>query len=779
MAKPTTKPRRQPEHTAWEPTDWQCITVLGALTGIFFLQILLGKAFLWEDFVYQWYPFRQFASSTLAAGEFPLWNPFTNHGMPFLAEIQTEVFYLPMAVLMFMVKDGRLDVFWLELVNVLHYFIAGAGMYYLARSFALHRLSSLFAAITFAFSGFLVAHAIHQVITGVVAWYPLVYLFFRRALVSQHGAWTWVVLAGLTLGHSFFAGSPQMSLFFYFFLLCAFLFELFNANGWNGLLRKPALAMSLRGATVILISLGIAMVQFLPTQELSGLSARAQITYEKASEGSLGWAQLLTLIVPKFFGAADAHAYTYWGPGPYWHYWETCIYFGVLPLLLALLSVRLVRRNSHVVFLVCFALFALLFSLGSNFFLHSAFFYAVPGFASFRNPARMGVFLAFIGSLLSGFSLHALIQGAAAGSEKTVWRKTLFVIAGAAAAFVMLTLLGVLDGVFPFLTQVQYGTMVRKELLVALGLLAAGAALLYAFVVRKGSSALLAVLACALAFLDLYQFGASHNTAAMNPEDHFRQSEPLVKFFKAQEGIFRVNSRNSQGMIMDRNQGMVDHIFTMEGYTPLYLQRLVIPAPTQEKAFDLLNIRYYTTTDTARGRLGLGERPRVLPRAYMVFASSVTHTGEESEKRMRELSFDPWKMAVVEDTLHSPLVPPVQEPVWRATIDRYRNNSIEVTVETDHDGLLVLSETYYPGWQAYVDQQPASLFRTNYGLRSIPVPKGLHSVRCSFEPESFTRGLSVSLVTLGVSLAGMLISWRRSRSERASGSRQEAEPKKL
>jgi hypothetical protein len=129
-------------------------------------------------------------------------------------------------------------------------------------------------------------------------------------------------------------------------------------------------------------------------------------------------------------------------------------------------------------------------------------------------------------------------------------------------------------------------------------------------------------------------------------------------------------------MIMDRNQGMVDHIFTMEGYTPLYLQRLVIPAPTQEKAFDLLNIRYYTTTDTARGTLGLGERPRVLPRAYMVFASTVTSTGEESEKRMRVMSFDPWKMAASK-IRSTPLVSST-EPVWRATIDRYRNNSIEV-----------------------------------------------------------------------------------------------------
>jgi hypothetical protein len=761
MARPTTKPRRQSGRTAWEPTDWQCIGVLAALTGIFFLQILIGKAFLWEDFVYQWYPFRQFASSSLVAGELPLWNPYTIHGMPFLAEIQTQVFYLPMAVLMFMVKNGRLDVFWLELVNVLHYLLAGTGMYYLARSFSLHRLSSLFAAIAFAFSGFLVTHAIHQVIIGVVAWYPLLYLLFRKAIASPN--WAWVFVAGLALGHSFFGGSPQMSLFFYLFLLCAFLFELLHAHDRKGLLGKPALLMSFRAALVVLISLGIAMVQFLPTQELSGLSARAQITFEKGSEGSLGWGQLLTLLVPKFFGVSDAHAYTYWGPGPYWHYWETCIYIGILPLLLALLSIWLVRKNRTLMFFWSFALFALLFSVGSNFFVHGAFFRYVPGFASFRNPARMGVFLPFIGSLLSAFSLDQLIRGFTMPAETGAWRKSLLVLSGAGFLVILLALLGLLDGVFPFLMEVQSGTIVRKELLTALVILAASAALVYVLLTRKWSATLPAVLACGLVFIDLYSFGAGHNTASMNPEDHFRQAEPLVRYFKAQDGIFRVNSRSSQGMIMDRNQGMVDHIFTMEGYTPLFLQRTNPPASTQEKAFDLLNIRYYTAMDSARGTLALGERKPFLPRAYMVFASTVTRSLDESIARLRDPAFDPWTMAVVEDPAHTPMIAPAEKPVWHATIDSYRNNAIHLTVESDHDGLLVLSETYYPGWRATVDDQPAPVFRTDHALRSVPILRGVRKVILSYAPESFRLGAIVTFGTLACCVVGIVLGWRRSR----------------
>jgi uncharacterized membrane protein YfhO len=120
-------------------------------------------------------------------------------------------------------------------------------------------------------------------------------------------------------------------------------------------------------------------------------------------------------------------------------------------------------------------------------------------------------------------------------------------------------------------------------------------------------------------------------------------------------------------------------------------------------------------------------------------------------------------MAVVEDSSHTPLVLPGESPVWKATIDTYRNNTIQLSVDTDRDGLLVVSDSYYPGWRAFVDHQPVPLFRTNYALRGIPVPRGAHRIELSFKPESFSHGLSVTLGTLGVCLVGFFLSWRRSR----------------
>ncbi|MEO8167726.1 MAG: hypothetical protein ABI623_05720, partial [bacterium] len=407
MAK--SKPTKQTAatRTQWEPADWHCIAFIGIATAILFHPILLGNAFLWEDFLYQWYPFRVFAATTMANGEMPLWNPYTFNGMPFLADIQTQIFYLPLTAMTLFVRDGHLNSYWLEVVNILHYVLAGAGMFYLAKSFKVRQIPALFAGLTYALSGFMVTHAIHQVMIMLVAWYPLILLFFRKSLASPE--WKWVFVAALLLGHSFFAGFPQLSLFFYFFLFVFFVFELLTTFGVRGLTSKPALMMSAKAAGVIILSFGLILIQLLPTLELSQLSVRAEITFQKSTEGSMAWRQLLTLIFPKLFGTAGAEGFNYWGPGTYWYFWETCIYSGLLPLVLSLLALRLWKQNKYVIFFLGFGVFSILFALGGNFFLQKLFFEFVPGFSAFRNPARMGIFLTFGIALLSAFSLQHIL----------------------------------------------------------------------------------------------------------------------------------------------------------------------------------------------------------------------------------------------------------------------------------------------------------------------------------------------------------------------------------
>ncbi|KKR10968.1 MAG: hypothetical protein UT40_C0042G0002 [Candidatus Woesebacteria bacterium GW2011_GWA1_39_21b] len=69
-------------------------------------------------------------------------------------------------------------------------------------------------------------------------------------------------------------------------------------------------------------------------------------------------------------------------------------------------------------------------------------------------------------------------------------------------------------------------------------------------------------------------------------------------------------------------------------------------------------------------------------------------------------------------------------------------------MEADGNSFLFLSETFYPGWKAYVDGQEEKIFRANYIFQSIFIPKGEHNIRFIYQPVSFKIGLVLSSATL-------------------------------
>jgi hypothetical protein len=765
------KRKEEPRHTGThaprltlrEPLSWQVVGILALLVAILFRQILLGTAFLWEDFLYFSYPVRNFAATSVAMGSLPLWNPYTFNGMPFLADIQTTVFYLPCMLLSLFATGGRLGFYWLEFMQIAHYLLAGVTMFYLARSFGLRNFSALFAGAAYMLSGFMIVHAIHQQIITMVAWYPLILLFFRNALLRKE--WTWVFLTALVLGHSILAGYPQLSLYLYFFLFVYFLFELFTTYHGRELYSRPALIVMLKAGLIVALSVTLAMIQLLPTYEISSLSQRAAITYEKSTEGTLAWSHLLTLFFPKLFGTAGANSYNYWGPGTYWYFWETCIYLGVLPLLLTVLSAVLLRKNKYVAFFWGYMLFALVFALGDNLFVHRLFFDFVPGFSTFRNPARMGIFMSFATAILSGFTLNFLFTDE---RHAKVNRQLLMTLGGTVAVGLLVWLLvqsGSVTGTASMRNAQQVLPLIRKEALVSLLIIIVSAVLVFALIRGTGMRGARIVL-IPVFFIDMLLFGWSQNNSPTDPREYFGRSESLVRFFKeqGQSEIFRVNSRNSQGMILDRNQGMIDRIFMMEGYTPLALQRATMPL-SDSVAFDLLNVKYKTVTDEKARALALAVNESHFPRAFFLYKTHVVHNDQELIGYLKSPEFDYRTTAVLEKEPDFRLQDVPGEPRGTAHITRYENNDIEFDLTTDRDGVLVVSEIFYPGWKAYIDGKETEVYRTDYNLRGIFVAQGSHKGVMRFEPASFSRGLWISLLTLAVCAGGLGISLVRSRKE--------------
>jgi hypothetical protein len=74
------------------------------------------------------------------------------------------------------------------------------------------------------------------------------------------------------------------------------------------------------------------------------------------------------------------------------------------------------------------------------------------------------------------------------------------------------------------------------------------------------------------------------------------------------------------------------------------------------------------------------------------------------------------------------------------------NNRLQLLVEAKEDSFLVLSDTYYPGWKAYVDGKEERIYRANYAFRAIPIRAGAHKVEFTYKPLSFKLGAVITLL---------------------------------
>ncbi|HZY09559.1 MAG TPA: YfhO family protein [Bacteroidota bacterium] len=741
--------------------DWHAIAIIIVLVGVYFRDIILQNAFFWEDFLYQFYPFRNFAAVSIAHGEMPLWNPYTFNGTPFQADIQSALFYLPNLLLTLFVTGDRLHFYWVELLTISHYAIAGICMYYLMNDLINDKRIALFSGLVYAVSGFMVTHAIHEVIICQVAWFPLVFLLFRRMLLQR--SILYMIMTAAVLGLALLAGFPQLTLYFFLFLGFYFFFEIFHAikkDGWRVSRIMVPLAIG-----VIVLSVMLTAIQLLPTIELVPYSQRAEITYEKSLEGSLALEQLITLVIPKYFGASTADGSTYWGPGAYWAFWETCFYVGIPALVMMLFALRHIKQNRYVIFFTGILLFSVLYALGDQFILHKFFFSTIPGFDKFRNPGRMSLLFTFSVAALSGYGLHFVFH-----SLQALKKAYLKIVTGIAAVGILIWI-GVQGGIFQSSNNAQVSqqiyAMTSKESLTALIIILITCALLYLYITGKASAKLTFVVLLGIQFVDLYIFGFNQNNGDTSPSQYYSRTSDIVTMMK-EEGkreFFRVNARQSGAILIDRNQGMIDKIFLMEGYTPLSLQRIYPPGKDWDQVCDMMNAKYRLRIDEQRRTMNLEKAITYLPRAYIVHQAMVIQEEKEMKAYMESGNFEPDRMVLLDEEALFNNNDTSAALMDSAVITSYRLNSISVEVSTMKPGFLVLSEVHYPGWNAYVDGIKQKVYRANWNQRAVLVKPGKHFVEVRFEPESFHRGTLITVLSIGLSGVGVVYSIRKKRTQ--------------
>lgn len=173
------------------------------------------------------------------------------------------------------------------------------------------------------------------------------------------------------------------------------------------------------------------------------------------------------------------------------------------------------------------------------------------------------------------------------------------------------------------------------------------------------------------------------------------------------------------------------------------------------------------------------ENTHAFPRAFLV--GDVTSRANEDEvvAAMKDQGFDPRLSAVVESDDQLGLASKDLIGFERTTIKSYKDQQVILSVNAPTKSFLVLSDTYYPGWKAFIDGKETKVYQTNLALRGVVVDAGIHEVEFRYQPDSFRSGLYISLLSLIAGLAILFrnsISWLLGRYRIRSGSGSDSVP---
>ena len=299
--------------------------------------------------------------------------------------------------------------------------------------------------------------------------------------------------------------------------------------------------------------------------------------------------------------------------------------------------------------------------------------------------------------------------------------------------------------------------------------------------VRKGTSrSLLRAVLVLATILDLLVLGRQLMPQIDLQRYPLHPSHPILKPLENDDSLYRVyRTMVYSNYFCEPNWLMTYHIDELYGNfslgpeaVPSLLGR-AYSTNDYNAILDLANVKYVltdSTTSLPTDRFELDveadgfrtyRNKQCMPRAFFVSHWEKVSSRSQMLALMRAKEFNPRKTVFLE---YEPSLPNSKDTIAPASvrIDKYTPLDVVITVQCAQPGLLVLADTWYPGWYARVDGIPAPLYRADWILRAVAVSAGEHRVEFYYSPRSFWAGAGVSLLTLmAVIVFGTGSRWKR------------------
>lgn len=763
---------------------------------LFFFRDLPGRTFILRDAFNLFAPEGRYLAEQYRHGYFPLWNPSSYLGLPFLAQ---------------MIHAGLYPLTWLNLAwpfsfsypfyIALHYLLAGVSMFWWLQRLKLAPAASVLGGLALMESGYLVSMqgTINYLVS--LAWLPVAMLSFDRFLERNTLGRLGLTAAVFTVPG--LVGDPLAAGIWLWLGLV-----LLPARNARRLFasRTPALFLGVVWLSALLFS-----VQFWPTLELLPWSERAHgYTFDEITQWSFHPLRLLEWIFPQLFGYA-------WPENRFWASdlvfganapWAMSTYLGLVAIpavILAWLPPRSpLARNS-----LLLALLFLLLAAGRYTPLYRLFL-SLPGMDSFRFPEKFLAPLTFLFCTLAAIGAERIFSSPPqTKSRRAAFLPLIICLLAAAAGLLGYLLREPAAGWLHATLRTRGGEIMPVRLLAqTLGqsfrhTLGVSLALVWIFSAARFFPRLknhglgLVVL---VAWLDLHtahrpllalapsRFFQTPPAAAQlllqaepdSPETFRIHRDPLITFpipspLSPETSVWLYSRRWEYETLLPNlalNSGLADAL----GYTPARPEWVGFFSRTDlRRLWDLASVRYLlwgiehasplmpadlqNLEEVQRLpdlNLLIFRNPEALPRAYGVSGVRWAKNRPAALRAITEadLSRQVVLLGAGQDSTGESLIP--------ARLTSTGVQRLEFTVSLDQPGYFVLADSYFPGWQARVNGAPARILPANLLVRAVAIPSGPCRVEFLYRPWGFRLGLWLSLATWSCLLLAAAHSfWKR------------------
>ena len=713
---------------------WLTVLFLFAATSLFYWRLTLTNQFTWldsNDIAQQVLPWFQFQVGELQAGRLPLWDPYPYGGQPLIGQAQPGAAY-PLNWIFFLMPTNH---GWIR-QNIAHWyfvlihFMGVLFAYKLCRDQGRSDAAAVFGGLLFGLGGYMGYVDWPQMLNGAV-WAPMVLMFLLR-VERQQRVWASAALGGMCLGLALLSGHHQIPTFM----------ALASGGVWCWLIwqRRQLWPCAVVFFSVAAMTGGL---QALPALEYSKLAMR----WVSAAE-PVGHSDPVPYYVHDQYSFLPVNLVGIAIPGldP-----GMSFYVGVIAVCLGALGIWRAWQWPAVRIATTVLAGSLVFAMGSHTVFHGIFYTLLPLVEKARSPLMATLVSLVCLALLASYGVDALREGLPAeGTRNLRWTLT------AAGVFVL--------AVFWVMYVVRDNGWHQDTRASTAGIVSLGAAAALTAWQRQaiGANALLIALGVLL-FMELSMGGVSnlphreknlHNLPIMASDQRWVEA---VRKLGTSERV-ELSNEDRPHNFGDWNGVEVWHSYLASLTTNIKNMYL-----NEGRTRELFGVRYALRqkskpTEEWGEVLGTDEagfttyfNRNAMPRAWAVHEVVEAKNYKQTRRFMDDRSFDFRRRAFVQG-----VKPPAVERCSGAGDDvrlmRRVSDRVLLWADLECTGLTVLSDTYYPGWEATLDGKPVAMHEAYSSIRGVVTPKGKHWIEMRYRPWSVYLGFALTLAGLAAAL---------------------------